>query len=118
MKRNIYKEFSNSYLHEFFECIIHGVSGGLYKERIIVEKGKEGKFNKDDIIKFIRFQHGDNDYHNYFSNIDDDLLQKNPHRLAEVFITDIDNYINDYFSNLYPHLKSNIISSLQKIITN
>ena len=118
MKINIYQEFTNSYLHEFFECVIEGVRGGLYNESIVIEKGKEGEFTEDDIVKFIRFQHGDNDYHNYFSNNDDEMLRNNPKILAETFLSDIDSYIDIYYLELYPHLKSNIISSLQKIIAN
>lgn len=119
IERNIYKDFSDAYVDEFVETLANGCSGGLYGDVIEVYDGKEGLlFTEDDIKKFIRFQHGDNDYHDEFSNPEDELLSKNIKLVVKAFLLAIDTnfYGRDFFINEMPHLIPNIKITLTDLV--
>jgi len=114
-EESIYERFASMFFHSFMESMVTGVGGGLYGEEI---PENHGKFDADVLKKFVRFHHGDNDYHYNFSNPDDDKLQKNPVKLAEVFLplVDTDWYSKDHYTNVSPDLIKNTKESLNKII--
>lgn len=120
MENTVYSVFASRYFGRFMESLVLGCSGGLYEEEILVKEGEEGTFEKDDIIKFIKFRHGDNDYHYKFGNRDDNELRNNPVKLAEEFLSRIDDdsvwYAKDHYTEVAPNLIKNTKRSLQKII--
>jgi len=116
--RNIYEDFATIYIPEFMEMMVTGCTGGLYGD--IIEENA-GKFTADDVQKFIRFQHGDNDYTYSFSTHDDDSLQKNITETCSAFLELVNTdwgskKTKDYYAKECPDLIPNAIDSFNKII--
>lgn len=111
---SIFERFADMYFHNFMECMVIGCGGGLYGEEI---PENHGVFEADVLKTFIRFQHGDNDYHHNFSNHDDDKLQKNPRELAIWFLTFLHTewHGKDHYVEVSPDLIENTQESLKKI---
>ncbi len=113
-----FASFANTYIARFMETLVLGTEGGLYNEKIVVEEGKEGIFDHKTIGKFVRFQHGDNDYHYEFGRLDDKLLQSNYKETAKAFLALIDTNWGgkDHYTTIAPHLIKNAKESLQTVI--
>jgi hypothetical protein len=116
--RNIYEDFATVYISEFMEMMVTGCTGGLYGDTI---EENAGKFTADDVRKFIRFQHGDNDYTYSFSTPDDDALQNNITETCSAFLKLVetdwgDKRGKDFYTKQCPDLISNAIDSFNKII--
>ena len=114
------EEFAGMYWDQLLEVVAEGCSGGLYGDFIEVEEGQEGVFDASTIQKFIRFQHGDNDYHSDFSNREEDALTS-PNgikELAEAFLKMVNMPAakEEHYVGVFPHIIDNMKESLNRII--
>jgi len=114
--RNVYEDFAGVYISEFMEMMVLGCSGGLYGD-VIAEN--EGKFTADDVFKFIRFQHGDNDYSSSFSGPENRLLTVNIKETCAALLEQVDHWQGrdrEHYTKMCPHLIDNVKGSLKTII--
>ena len=116
-KRSIYDEFAQEYVGMFMDAMAEGAGGGLYDDSISVRKGHEGRFGAKDVVKFIRFQHGDNDYDHSFSPREDEELRENVSLTAMALLKAVkgDGWDRDNWSPQIPYLEANVVKSLEKI---
>lgn len=112
MSKKKQKEFAECYIGRFMETMVLGCSGGLYGD--VIEEN-HGIFELDVVHKFIRFQHGDNDYHYYFR--DDEILD-DQRNLCKCFLKLVDSVWCDkeHYTNASPNLIKNTTESFKKII--
>ena len=111
----VYETFAARYIDRFMEGMVLGISGGLYREEILAN---EGRFGAGDIVKFIRFQHGDNDYHYEFGKISDQELQSQVKETARALLALVDSdwYAKEHYTSVCPGLIFNVRGSLENII--
>ena len=110
--------FAEQYIDTFMEVLVLGCSGGLYNDVIEIIEGNEGIFNKSDILKFIRFQHGDRSYSSVFGSISEDELIDNIEDTAKALLARVDTewYGKQHYTTVAPTLIKNTKYSLAKII--
>lgn len=117
-EKSVFDAFVETYVSAFVECMAEGCDGGLYQEEIFMLPGAEGVFGGEDLKKFVRFQHGDNDYGYRYGQREDAELQNNPEKLAAALLRCLDTERCDkaHWDAALPHLLGNIRESLRKIV--